>query len=160
MGTNRAYSYYVPGSLGSPGPSSYQHSLHHAFALYRPPGASLSLHSFLQHFLKKVRRVVQNLSSLTSTHPPQRCRTRTQKSLVKTLWFLPSFFLYSASPMEIVSCGSSLKHLQEAAEGSQPSAGDQNTKGCNSAALFVGFLAFFLFFFPLFFFFKVKARQS
>lgn len=150
--------FQVPWALQDPAATSTRSTMALPFI---DPQRPLFLCSFLQHFLKKMRRVVRNLSAPTSTHPPQRCRTRTQKSLVKTLWFLPSFFLYSASPMEIVSCGSSLKHVQEAAEGSQPNAGDQNTKGCNSAALFVGFLAFFLFFFSsLFFFFKVKARQS
>lgn len=59
-------------------------------------------------------------------HPPPQLGRRGQ-SLVKTMWFLTSFFLGSTPPLEITSCGSSLMHLQEAAKGSWPKAGDRNS---------------------------------
>lgn len=58
------------------------------------------------------------------------------QSLVKNMWFPTSFFLGSASPMETMSCGSSLKHLREV--GPVLETKICYTKGCNIAGWFVG----------------------
>lgn len=58
------------------------------------------------------------------------------QSLVKNMWFPTSFFLGSASPMETMSCGSSLKQLWEV--GPMLETKICYTKGCNIAGWFVG----------------------
>lgn len=99
---------------GSQGHGSSRHSLHCAFALYKLP-RGLSLQFLAAHSEDDGMSCVK-LAPCPERHgatPGVR-----DQHPVKTMWFITSFSLGPASPMEIMSCGSSLKHLREAAKGS------------------------------------------